>query len=302
MNETTVKDGEPINSEKIVEIDEESENYDINRTSGKRDYKSALNMSISAKKFLKTPKAYNPDDERIQKTNKKITEGFSLQKEKENLRLHLALNEESGKFIETPIANQNSEKKVTSENIEVSEFYSRYNTLDKSSSFLSFKRRREQLIKESYEAFGFSFDSGIDLKKGYSKVEREKLIEKNKRNNQILTNFEINSETLIQKTYLNNQAKATEMKTNDSSSNFMQDAIIKKTRVERDKELFLEQQKKLKEMKNCENKPSYEDEISKIEHNSNNVYLSYKQRKQELLNTTNNGKYNFLFKFFILKF
>lgn len=263
----------------------------------------ACKVGVSFTNKILTPISYNLNELRLVKTDNQLEEEFKLEENEDktyigNSEPILELNEEIPKCFETPKPTQTSDEAINSEKNEVSEFYSRYNALDKSSSLLSFKRRREQLIKESYEAFGFSFDSGINLKKGFSKVEREKQIEKNKRDNQILNNIEINSDTLIQKNSLNEataETKAIENKnkTFDSSTNFMHDSISKKSRVEKDKEVFLEQQKKQKEQ-NTENKPADEPKNLVIEANSNNNYLSYKQRKQALLDSTNNGiKKNF---------
>lgn len=242
----------------------------------------------------------------------KIQTPINMSKLEENNRMKKEINNFENKIIEFPHSSElqlnekldncfesqkkifNSDEKVKLENIEISEFYSRYNILDKSSNLLSFKRKREQLIRESYEAFGFSFDSGENFKKGFSKVEREKIIEKNKRENQILTNVEINSNSLTSKKDSNTKlilSKEQEAcKINEKFSNdFMKDALIKKTRVERDKELFLEEQKKLKELEIQQINITSEHNKNSVEESTSDNFLSYKQRKQALLDSSNNG-------------
>ncbi len=231
---------------------------------------------IASDDKLKTLIAYNLNKETLEQQEEFKVEDEMPQIEK--LGPILELNEELTESFQTLKPIISSFNAENAEKNEVSKFFSRYNTLDKSSSLLSFKRRREQLIKESYESFGFSFDSGVNLKKGLSRVEREKINEKNKRDIQILTNIDINLESRIPKTDSNDGNKSSEIKETvnkralNSSNNFMQDALVKKTRVERDKGLFLEQQMN-----------------SKIEANSNNNYLNYKQRKQALVNSLNSG-------------
>jgi len=239
---------------------------------------------------------------------------FEIEKIKNNeFCSDINLDKISSKIFETPQNfNKSSNETVSSDNKEVCEFFARYNTIDKKSGLLSYKRKREQLIKESYEAFGFSFDSEINLKKGYSKVEKEKLILKSKRENQNsidneenkiikdirkkeselnINEYETNINFLEDRhsinEKINNNESFEEIKNKENkiplkvlNNSFMQDAIVKKTRVERDKDLFLEEQKKLKENKNPENT-----ELN----NLNSTYMNFKEKKKALLNEINQG-------------
>jgi len=190
----------------------------------------------------------------------------------------------------------NFENMENLENIDIPQFYSRYTTLEKGSNLLSHKRKREQLIKESFEAFGFSFDSSIDLKKGFSKVEKEKNLQKQKREDFMNKQTE-NKEETVYSTHIKNEEKNKNSQISDSQSDniksknnytFMQDAIVKKCRIERDKEKYLAEQKILKDTKISEQ--GFNKTESPIEvQNTNSTYLSFKQRKRELLNGINSG-------------
>ena len=286
-----------INKDNIDSYDnkEEDVNFDINQNFEGKLFSDEKKKNDFQTIFKIFDLNYSENSEKI---DNPIKEVFKLYNDNHNgfkLESALELNEDLSKVFETQKKVLNSEEKSKSENIESSEFFSRYNTLDKSSGLLSYKRKREQLIKESYESFGFSFDSALDFKKGLSKVEKEKLIEKNKRDNEILTNIEINSKSIISKNEANqniiiSETKEAVKKTIITSNNFMQDAKINKTRVEREKELFLEEQKKLKEKQNPENKPANEENNPLME-TTNINFLNYKQRKQALLDSSINGKY-----------
>jgi len=286
-----------INKDNIDSYDnkEEDVNFDINQNFEGKLFSDEKKKNDFQTIFKICDLNYSENSEKI---DNPIKEVFKLYNDNHNgfkLESALELNEDLSKVFETQKKVLNSEEKSKSENIESSEFFSRYNTLDKSSGLLSYKRKREQLIKESYESFGFSFDSALDFKKGLSKVEKEKLIEKNKRDNEILTNIEINSKSIISKNEANqniiiSETKEAVKKTIITSNNFMQDAKINKTRVEREKELFLEEQKKLKEKQNPENKPANEENNPLME-TTNINFLNYKQRKQALLDSSINGKY-----------
>lgn len=143
--------------------------------------------------------------------------------------------EKNQNFIENKLNSENENK--TSENIlETSDYFSRYSPTVKDFQFISYKRKREQMIQESYDSFGFSFDSEINLKKGLSKVEKEKILFKQKESEisgvlLIGDNINVNTENKFK-----NFISSKEIK----NSSFMNDAIIKKSRVEFEKDKFIE--------------------------------------------------------------
>jgi len=294
----------PIGKFKIDQ--DENDNYDINQKSGKTFYSNLKSMK---KNLTSNKKIYNNDSFNDNSHIKKINEDhntinkLNFETEQQIVDVNHFSNKSYKDFIfETPInnnINQNEDFEINNkneisnfQNVEISEFFSRYNTLEKGSKLLSYKRKREQLIKESYQAFGFSFDSGINLKKGFSKVEKEKLLAKQKRES--LTENEINTNNDIQINSLDKDAgdlfgKHYE-KINNSSNSFMQDAIVKKCRIEIEKEKFLEEQKKLKDSKDC--KKNENDNKDENMNSKNSIYLSFKEKKQALLNSINNGILN----------
>lgn len=174
--------------------------------------------------------------------------------------------------------------------------------MEKNENCLSLKRRREQLMEESYQAFGFSFDSVLELKKGYSKLEKEKMKEKEKREQEKLNcnktdtknikeipqNIELNEQRDI-----NNSDLTLNMELKKPVS-FMEDAIKKKSRIEIDKENFLETQKKLNKTKEIFIKNQTQTQV--VMENEVNT-MSYSQRKKALLKNSCSGT-SIKFKFF----
>jgi hypothetical protein len=232
--------------------------------------------------------------------------------------IDLIKEEENKNFIGE---NQKEEKllKAESEAKITEEYLSRYTSIvnNNENKLLSYKRRREEMINESYKAFGFSLDEKSNFKKGLSKVEKEKLIEKEKQNKDQNDNYEKDEQNQNQNPQISIYDKITKITNNNNNNNFdtncknfknsfMQDAIIKKTRLEIDKEKFLEAQKNNNQIKNKdididkdkdkenslniidENLNLNEEKNSKF--NSNLNYLSFKEKKEAILKASNSGK------------
>ncbi len=196
------------------------------------------------------------------------------------------------------------------------EYLSRYTCIvnNNENKLLSYKRRREEMINESYKAFGFSLDEKDNFKKGLSRVEKEKLIEKEKQNKDQIPQIEkeeINQNQLNlqnKNLQLSIYDKITKIKDNNIKNSLMQDAILKKTRIEIDKEKFLEEQKNQNQNKDKDKENSINininlnlNEEKNLNQNLNQInYLTFKQKKEAILKASNLGKIkkNLFFNFY----
>lgn len=224
----------------------------------------------------------------IEKSEKISTPVKTNEKKAENLEVQLSIKDSIESF-----KSKNSTKKEIEENencLKSTEFLSRYINFEEN-KLLSYKRRREEMINESYKSFGFSLDESDKLKKGFSKVEREKQIEKEK------------SETIQQENPEDSKAKNSEnsekykkpenenrIKIPDS---FMQDAKIKKSRIEIDKENFLVKQKNpensLRKYLNLNLIEEKQEENLNLNENLNQKTLTFKEKKEAALKASNAG-------------